>query len=449
MTDFAERVINPKTDDFSVRSLMDVDFYKFTMGQFIFKNYAGVRVKFKLINRDPDIPVADVIPEEELRKHLDHVRSLTLRRTDLSFLRGMDVYGKNMFDEEYLASLSTLQLPQFDLKMTGDQFELSVEAAWEEATFWETIMLAVISELYYRNLMKRMTPYETRILYGRATDKLYGKLKSLKANGTSFSDFGQRRRHSFLWQQFALEMATEIMGDLLGGTSNTWMAFNQDLMPIGTNGHELPMVITAIAEDDDAKRSAQYEVLGHWEKLYGEGLLVMLPDTYGSEQFFHNMPDDLATHVAHKWRGQRQDSGDPGDECRKFINWLKSKNVNSDVITRKKINIFSDGLDVDQMINYKNEFSGKIIGTNGWGTKFTNDFNGCHPNGDETVPGLSVTWDQVFRNFSIVVKVVEANGKPVVKLSNNINKATGNADAIADYVRVFGHVGRGEQVVEV
>ena len=122
------------------------------------------------------------------------------------------------------------------------------------------------------------------------------------------------------------------MGDLLGGTSNTWMAFNQDLMPIGTNGHELPMVITAIAEDDDAKRSAQYEVLGHWEELYGEGLLVMLPDTYGSEQFFHNMPDDLATHVAHKWRGQRQDSGDPGDECRKFINWLKSKNVNSDVI---------------------------------------------------------------------------------------------------------------------
>ena len=164
MTDFAERVMNPKTDDFSVRSLMDVDFYKFTMGQFIFKNYAGVRVKFKLINRDPDIPLADVIPEEELRKHLDHVRSLTLRRTDLSFLRGMDVYGKNMFDEEYLAALSTLQLPQFDLKMFGDQFELSVEAAWEEATFWETIILAVISELYYLNLIKRMTPYETRIL---------------------------------------------------------------------------------------------------------------------------------------------------------------------------------------------------------------------------------------------------------------------------------------------
>ena len=99
MTDFAERVENPRTDDFCVRSLKDVDFYKFTMGQFIFKNYAGVRVKFKLINRDPNIPVAQVIPEEELRKHLNHVRSLRLRRTDLSFLRGMDVYGKNIWIE--------------------------------------------------------------------------------------------------------------------------------------------------------------------------------------------------------------------------------------------------------------------------------------------------------------------------------------------------------------
>ena len=449
MTDFAERVENPRTDDFCVRSLMDVDFYKFTMGQFIFKNYAGVRVKFKLINRDPNIPVARVIPEEELRKHLNHVRSLRLRRTDLSFLRGMDVYGKNMFDEEYLSALSTLQLPQFDLKTSGDQFELTVEATWEEATFWETIILAVVSELYYRNLMSRMTPYETKILYGRATDKLYAKLKMLRANGTSFSDFGQRRRHSFLWQQFALEMATNVMGDLLGGTSNTWMAFNQDLMPIGTNAHELPMVITAIAQDDRGKRNAQYKVLRQWESLYGEGLLVILPDTYGSEQFFNNMPEDLATHVAHNWSGQRQDSGDPSDECNRFVNWLKSKNVENDVIKNRKINIFSDGLDVGQMVNYNKEFSDKIVGTNGWGTNFTNDFNGCHPNGDEIVPDLSLTWDQAFRSFSIVVKIVEADERPVVKLSNNLKKATGSTDAIADYVRIFGSPAGGEQEVKV
>ena len=449
MTDFVDRVINPKTDDFSVRSLMDVDFYKFTMGQFIFNNYAGIRVKFKLINRDANIPIAEIVSEDELRKHLEHARSLRLRRTDLSFLRGMDVYGRNMFAEEYLASLGDLQLPQFQLKTVGDQFDFSVEAPWEEATFWETIMLAVISELYYRNLMKRMNQYEIKILYGRATDKLYGKLKSLKAHGISFSDFGQRRRHSFLWQQFALDMASNVVGDLMAGTSNTWMAFNQDLMPIGTNAHELPMVITAIADGDDAKRKAQYEMLRRWESLYGEGLLVMLPDTYGSQQFFENMPSDLAKHVAHKWRGQRQDSGDPIDECNRYIKWLENMEVSRSAITKKKINIFSDGLDEGDMIKYRDEFLGKINTTNGWGTNFTNDFNGCHPNGEDIVPGLSVTWDQVFRNFSIVMKVVEANGQPAVKLSNNINKASGTVGAISDYIRIFGRKGCGEQAVEV
>ena len=449
MTDFVERVLNPKTDDFSVRSLMDVDFYKFTMGQFIFNNFSGIPVKFQLINRDPNIPIADVIPESELRKHLDHARSLRLRRTDLSFLRGMDVYGKNMFAEKYLAYLGNLKLPQFDLKKVGNQFDLSVEAPWEEATFWETIMLAVVSELYYRNLMRRMTQYEIRILYGRAIDKLYGKLKTLKANGIGFSDFGQRRRHSFLWQQFALEMASDVTGNLMGGTSNTWMAFNQDLMPIGTNAHELPMVMTAIAEGDKAKRQAQYEVLRRWESIYGEGLLIMLPDTYGSEQFFQNMPNDLAKHVAHKWRGQRQDSGDPIKECNKFIKWLVDMGVSRDDIMKNKINIFSDGLDDTEMIKFKGEFSDKILTTNGWGTNFTNDFNNCHPNGEAKIPGLEVTWAQVFRNFSLVVKVVEANNQPTVKLTNNINKASGTPDAIADYIRIFGHKGRGEQLVEV
>ncbi|MEE3000880.1 MAG: hypothetical protein VX693_13230, partial [Pseudomonadota bacterium] len=80
---------------------------------------------------------------------------------------------------------------------------------------------------------------------------------------------------------------------------------------------------------------------------------------------------------------------------------------------------------------------------------FTNDFNGCHPNGEDIVPGLSVTWDQVFRNFSIVMKVVEANGQPAVKLSNNINKASGTVGAISDYIRIFGREGCGEQAIEV
>src|SRR5262249_12040574 len=42
MTDFIRRILRPEHPDWIIRSLLDVDFYKFTMGLFIFRYYRGV-----------------------------------------------------------------------------------------------------------------------------------------------------------------------------------------------------------------------------------------------------------------------------------------------------------------------------------------------------------------------------------------------------------------------
>src|SRR3989338_7511272 len=88
-----------------VRSLMDIDFYKFTMGQLIFKHFRDVDATFTLINRDKSIPLAMIVPQGELEKYLDYARTLSLSSssgisTDMALLRGMRVYGANMFFEE-------------------------------------------------------------------------------------------------------------------------------------------------------------------------------------------------------------------------------------------------------------------------------------------------------------------------------------------------------------
>jgi nicotinate phosphoribosyltransferase len=44
--------------------------------------------------------------------------------------------------------------------------------------------------------------------------------------------------------------------------------------------------------------------------------------------------------------------------------------------------------------------------------------------------------------ISLVCKVSSANGHPAVKLSDNPEKATGDAKEIARYLRVFGNAGR-------
>ena len=132
-----------------VQSLMDIDFYKFTMGQLICRVYPNVEVMFQLIIRDKNIPLADgVVNENELRNMLDYARGLSFRRTDLYYLRGMDVYGKNMFSEDYLEFLKNFKLPPFELRKRGSAFELKFSGSWAEVTMWETIALAIIVPIY-------------------------------------------------------------------------------------------------------------------------------------------------------------------------------------------------------------------------------------------------------------------------------------------------------------
>ena len=98
----------------------------------------------------------------------------------------------------------------------------------------------------------------------------------------------------------------------------------------------------------------------------------------------------------------------------------------------KKLVIFSDGLDVDKIIELHAKFSDRVNVSFGWGTLLTNDFRGLVTN-DGLAP------------FSLVCKAVSANGRPTVKLSDNPVKAMGPKDEIERYKRVFG-VGEQERV---
>ncbi len=453
MTDFVGRVLRPEKNDWIVRSLLDVDFYKFTMALFIFNRHKGVKVKFGLINRSRNFPLADIVDEGELRAQLDHVKSLRFTMTDLLYLRGQNIYGTGMFTEDFLAFLKEFQMTDYTLTRVGNQYKLDFEGSWEVVTFWETIALAIISELKTRRLLRSMPAHEVRILFARATDKLYRKLRRIKTRPhLRFADFAQRRRFSFLWQQFAIEMCMDVLPDQFTGTSNTSMAFNMNLIPIGTNAHELPMVLTALADGTEAKRNAQYQVLREWGPQFPhEALRIVLPDTYGSVQFWKYMPKDLAEEVAQTWRGIRQDSGNPVEEIRSYICWLERHGV--DPRAAGKIAIASDGLDVDTMFVIDNEIGDSIAHPFGWGTMEANDFIGCHPRGNEPayVDGkpLHMTWDEAFTPQSIVCKVETANGRPAVKLSNNINKATGPKEDVEAYLRAFGYEGRTSQTVVV
>jgi nicotinate phosphoribosyltransferase len=273
--------------------------------------------------------------------------------------------------------------------------------------------------------------------------------------GLSLSDFGTRRRHSFLWHEYVVKAMSDVLGTSFAGSSNTYLAYKHDLEAIGTNAHELPMAMAALAGTDEELRTAQYRFLELWQQTYQGELLILLPDTFGTTQFLRGAPDWVAD-----WTGQRVDSKDPfvaGDE---YISWLEQHGRDP----RRKRLIASDALDVDRILALHAYCGGKIRNdatpedfrgpkdfcdagkwlphrrirfSSGWGTFLTNDFRNCNPRGDQS-----------FDPVSLVCKLSEVEGRPAVKLSDNYAKAMGPPEEIECYRNIFGTAGVANVPVE-
>jgi len=418
MNDIASRVYdhNWKIDPI-VRSLIDTDFYKLLMAQSVFRNKPDAQVTFTLINRSTEIPLARLVDEGELREQLDHIRSLSLARGESTWLRGNMFYGKrSMFRPDFMAWFEQLRLPPYHLERRGDQYRLTFEGPWPAVMLWEIPALAVLMELRSRAVLKGMGKFELQVLYARAMTRIWGKVEALRTiPDLRIADFGTRRRHSFLWQDWCVQAMTEGLGEKFVGTSNCLIAMRRELEAIGTNAHELPMVYSALAETDAELADAPYQVLRDWQAEHDGNLRVILPDTYGTEGFLDRAPDWLSA-----WTGIRIDSGDPVEIGEYALKWWRERGEDP----KSKLLIFSDGLDLDEIQSLHARFRGRVRVSFGWGTLLTNDFRGLVENN-----GLAP--------FSLVCKVESVDGRRTVKLSDNPNKAMGPEAEIERYKRVF------------
>lgn len=439
------------------RSLLDTDFYKLLMLQFIWKRFPRTRASFALQNRTVRVRLGEVIDIGELREQLENTRQLRFHKSELIWLAGNTFYGKRgMFEPDFLEWLDhDFRLSDYELSVDDGQIVLRFDGLWAETTLWEIYALSTIDELKTRAALKNLTEFELDILYARAKTRLWEKMERLLGvPGLSVSDFGTRRRHSFLWHEYVVKAMSDVLGASFTGSSNTYLAYKHDLEAIGTNAHELPMALAALADTDEELKEAQYRLLELWQQTYQGELQILLPDTFGTTQFLRDAPDWVAD-----WTGQRIDSKDPfaaGDE---YIAWLAAHGREP----RRKRLIASDALDVDRILALHAYFAGRILAgqsedfrsaadfldekrwvpdrrirfSAGWGTLLTNDFRNCDPQSGDG-----------FDPISLVCKLVEVDGRPAVKLSDNYQKAMGPAEEVERYRRVFGVEGIADLPVE-
>ena len=398
--------------DWILTSLADIDFYKLTMLQLYFLKHRSVRGKYGFKNRAIKVPLGLRLDISEVRRQLEHARDLRFTNEEIDYLSGVSGQRGGLFRPEFLEFLRTVRLSEISVNLSEDGTQLVIEtdeAPLVEAMLWETLVMNVVNRMYFVAKMREegKTEEDAWAEGDRRLTAKIAKLRAALARGVRvpFIDFGTRRRWSLEWQEHVLRRLVAEVPELFMGTSNVLLAMRLGIPVAGTMAHECDMAYQGIyrAEDDAAGRLVSHEImLDDWTDVYGDKLSIALSDTYGSEYFFRTFGADRALY----WKGLRQDSGDVYEWGERFLAFYRGFGIDP----KTKSAVYSDGLDVEKMIALTERFGDQMNLSFGWGTDLMNDMG--------------------FDPISIVVKLVRCMGHWLVKLSDNLKKATGPANAV-------------------
>ncbi len=391
--------------EYEIKSLIDLDFYKLTMAQFIWKYFPKVQVTLAFKNRHTHIPLAEYKLVDETNRQFSHICQMHNGEDVISYLaRLKGRSGKNYFEKGFLRFFKNIQLPMPTVHTENGQLNIEVTGNWVVVTIWETFIMSVVNALYVKALMKKRGVTE-KTTFAEGLKRLRIKIDILLAHpDIKFIHFGTRRRAYRKWDIIVHKTLTEAFGKTgkqFLGTSNVHLAMELGLTPVGTFAHELFMVVAAInSAHPKSLRMSQRTILVLWEEMYGPDLLTALSDTFGTVAFFKDFKE-----FAVGWAGVRHDSGDPFVFGRKIIEYYNKLGIDP----KTKIIVYSDGLDIEVIVALWNEFHGQINLLFGWGTNLSNDIG--------------------FDAISIVVKPIMAredeNAQWFIccKLTDNIQKA--------------------------
>ena len=334
-----------------IRSILDTDLYKFTTSYAYSKLYPRAYGQFRFIDR-----VKTRYPEgfaELLRDELQQMAELQLTRDEAQFLARELPY----LPPTYIDFVRGFRFDPDEVHVSQDeegQLSIVAEGLLYRVTLWETPILALVSELYYKVL-----GVEPDLAY--AEQSIIAKAQRLKEEGITFSMFGMRRRFSSDIEDRVTRLLKEYSGTNFYGTSNVYFAYKHGLRVSGTHPHEWVQFHGAMF----GYKMANYMAMEDWINVYDGDLGTVLTDTYTTDVFMRN----FSKKHAMLFTSLRHDSGDPLLFADKVIARYRELRVDPQI----KYIIFSDSLDAERAIEIAKHCKGRIGTSFGIGTNFSND----------------------------------------------------------------------------
>ncbi|MCH4896141.1 nicotinate phosphoribosyltransferase [Marinilabiliaceae bacterium JC040] len=379
-----------------ITSILDNDLYKFTMMNAVIHHFPRALVKYKFFERTKKLEFPKGF-SKELKEQIDHLATLSLTVKEEKWLKETCGYYLPptffIFLRGYRFNPKQVSIEQIDGKL-----DLTIEGPWHEAILWEVVLMALISELYFRMTNNHIK--DTKSL----NNKDHQKAIIYKEKNICFADFGTRRRYSLKNHDRVIEVYKNDAKGSFVGTSNMFLAMKHNLIPIGTHAHEWFMFMAA----KYGYRQANREGLGKWVETYGGELGIALSDTFTTKAFLKS----FNTLYAKLFDGTRHDSGDPIEYTNKMLKHYKSLGIDP----KYKTIVFSNNLNPEEVFRISEYCKDKIQYSFGIGTNTTNDV-GVTP-------------------LNIVIKMTHAMPDgfgeyiPTVKLSDDNEKHTGPIDEI-------------------
>ena len=296
-----------------LNSLLDNDFYKFTMQCGVVQLFPKNKARYTFINRGKH-----EFPEgfaDAMREEVNNMSKLKLTKAEKQFLKDNCPYLSPLyldFLEGYRYDPSEVHIEQH-----GTDLQVTVEGYWYRTILWEVPLLSVISELFYKLTKATAWTDEQVIANTREKELFYKEL------GVVFAEFGTRRRHSYHVHDIVMHTLMEGYNQTFIGSSNVHFAMKYKVKPIGTHAHEWFMFHAA----EYSYKMANALSLEHWVDVYRGDLGVALSDTYTTDVFFKQFDKKFSK----LFDGVRHDSGDPIVFAEKTIAHYKKMGISREI----------------------------------------------------------------------------------------------------------------------
>ncbi|HUG58948.1 MAG TPA: nicotinate phosphoribosyltransferase [Candidimonas sp.] len=381
-----------------ITSLLDTDLYKFTMMQVVLHHFPAAQVEYRYKCRTPNVNLLPYL--DEIRTEIHELCKLQFTEPELQYLRGLRFMKSDFVDFLGLFHMPEKCITVSPGKLPGE-IEITVKGPWLHTILFEIPVLAIVNEVYFRNVCREPAWEEGR-------KRLQSKMQ-LVTDDPALADFrvaeyGTRRRFSKKWHEEVVLTMKAQMAPNFAGTSNVLLAMEHGVTPLGTMGHEYLQACQALGP---RLRDSQVYALEVWAKEYRGDLGIALSDVYGMDAFLR----DFDMYFCKLFDGARHDSGDPFVWGERLLAHYNANRADA----RTKTLVFSDALTIPRAIELAKRFAGRCKVSFGIGTNLTNDL-GHEP-------------------LQIVMKMVRCNGQPVAKVSDAPEKTMCDDPAYLAYLR--------------